>query len=234
MSQDISTRFAKEVEQHEMTIVHDDGLYRHLKFRHTGKNYSGYYWFDLITAPGVLFFQGDGDGYSFRRLEDMFAFFRDSAYLGRPNIQYWAEKLAGPSERQVMTYSPEKFKAWLTEEVQDVMADGRLPGLAAAIQRDILDAEEMGWDDENAARRLLDDFRHYENEDNRYDHTKHPDFEFVDMWDVSFRDYDWWFLWALEAILWGIGKYDEAHGDQSRYVPGPHTVETVELPGGVS
>ena len=227
---DISGRFANEVAEHEMTIAHDDGIYRHLKFRHTGKNYSGYYWFDLITVPGALFFQGDGDGFAFRRMEDMFEFFRSSAYLGRPNVQYWAEKLAGPTSRQVMTYSPDKFRRWLLDEVRDVTADGRLPGLAAAVQERILDAEELMWDDEQAARRLLDDFEHYENEDDRYDPDKGPDFEFVDMWDVSFRDYDWWFLWALEAILWGIGKYDEAHGRKSVYVSAPPTVTTVELP----
>lgn len=248
---DIARRFANEVAEHEMTIAHDDGLYRHLKFRHTGKNYSGYYWFDLVTVPGALFFQGDGDGFSFRRLDDMFEFFRSSAYLGRPNVQYWAEKLAGPTSRQVMTYSPEMCRKWLLDEVRAETEGGRLPGLAAAVQERILDAEELTWDDETAARRLLDDFTHYENEDDRYDPDRQPDFRFVDTWDVSFRDYDWWFLWALEAILWGIGKYDEAHGRKSRWLPGGpvQTVElpdhpdeapagrsivTVELPGGVS
>jgi hypothetical protein len=225
---DISARFAREVAQHEMTIAHDDGLYRHLKFRHTGKNYSGYYWFDLITVPGALFFQGDGDGFSFRRLEDMFEFFRSSAYLGRPNVQYWAEKLAGPTSRQVMTYKPEMLTAWVVERVRDAQSGDTLPGLADAVSERILEAEEMTWDDETSARRLIEDFRHYENEGDRYDPDKRPDFTFGELWEVSFRDYDWWFLWALEAILWGIGKYDEHHGRKSLWLPG--AVETVELP----
>lgn len=190
---DVPTRFVKEVAEHELTIAHDDGLYRHLKFRHTGTCYSGYYWFDLITAPGVLFFQGDGDGFAFRRMEDMFEFFRSSAYMGRPNVQYWAEKLAGPSPKQVMTYKPE-----------------------------------------TSARRLIEDFRYYENDADRYIFPSKPaDFQFGELWEVSFRDYDWWFLWSLEAILWGIGKYDEAYGRTSRYVGAmAPSVVTVELPEG--
>lgn len=231
MSQDIAARFAKEIAEHEMTIAHDDGLYRHLRFRHTGKNYSGYYWFDLITAPGVLFFQGDGDGFAFRRMEDMFEFFRMSAYEGRPNVQYWAEKLAGPSPRQVMTYKPEMVTAWVAEEVREAQRGGALPGLANAVREDVLEAEEMTWDDETSARRVIEDFRHYENADDRPAFPSMPaDFEFGELWEVSFRDYDWWFLWSLEAILWGIGKYDEAHGRKSRYVSAPPAVRTVELP----
>jgi hypothetical protein len=59
---DIAERFAKETAEHDMEIVHDDGLYRHLRFRHQGPNYSSWYWFDLITVPGSLIFRGDGDG----------------------------------------------------------------------------------------------------------------------------------------------------------------------------
>lgn len=226
---DIPTRFVKEVAEHELTIAHDDGLYRHLKFRHTGNCYSGYYWFDLITVPGALFFQGDGDGYSFRRSTDMFELFRESAYMGRPNIQYWAEKLTSPSPQQVMTYKPEMVAAWVAAEVREAQKDGALPGLAAAVRDDVLGAEEMTWEDETSARRVIEDFRHYENESDRYRVDSRPDFQFGELWEVSFRDYDWWFLWSLEAILWGIGKYDEAHGRKSRWLPGA-PIQTVELP----
>jgi hypothetical protein len=229
---EISQRFVKEVAEHELTIAHDDGLYRHLKFRHTGKCYSGYYWFDLVTVPGALFFQGEGDGFAFRCTEDMFELFRDSAYVGRPNVGYWAQKLAGPTGQQVMNYSPEKLKAWLADVVREATEDGRLPGLPAAVREEILEAEEFGWEDETAARALLERFRYYDPVDGETAAARHrrcPDFEFSDLWEVSFRDYDWWFLWALEAILWGIGKYDETRGGKSRWRPA-RPVETVELP----
>jgi hypothetical protein len=32
MTGDIATRFAKDTATHRMTVLHDDGLYRHLRF----------------------------------------------------------------------------------------------------------------------------------------------------------------------------------------------------------
>lgn len=32
---DIAARFARDTAQHEMTVLHDDGLYRHLRFQRT-------------------------------------------------------------------------------------------------------------------------------------------------------------------------------------------------------
>ena len=81
-------RFATEGADHAMEIVLDDDLHRHLRFRHTGPSYSGYYWFDLITVPGTLIFQGDGQSFVFSRLPDMFEFFRGK--LDRVDPHYWA------------------------------------------------------------------------------------------------------------------------------------------------
>jgi hypothetical protein len=39
-----------------------------------------------------------------------------------------------------------------------------------------------------------------------------PDFQFFDVWEWRLRNYDWWFLWSLHAIVWGIGQYDASHG----------------------
>lgn len=39
-------RFLKDAENHKMTVVRDDGVYRHLRFM---KPETTSYWFDLIT-----------------------------------------------------------------------------------------------------------------------------------------------------------------------------------------
>ena len=49
-------RFAKDTATHAMTILRDDGLYRHLRFKRP--NTSSYY-FDIITWPGYLAITGD-------------------------------------------------------------------------------------------------------------------------------------------------------------------------------
>jgi hypothetical protein len=80
-------RFIKDTAEHEMTILHNDGLYRHLRFKKPGTRF---YWFDLITWPGYLTIAGDMGTFTFERTEDMLTFFRGA---GDINPQYWSEKI---------------------------------------------------------------------------------------------------------------------------------------------
>jgi hypothetical protein len=95
-------RFAADVRGHKLTVLHEDGLYRHLRFQKPGTHF---YWFDLITWPGCLAINGDMEGYTFSRVEDMFTFFRASSGWNSKTInpQYWAEKLRAAS--RVKQYS---------------------------------------------------------------------------------------------------------------------------------
>jgi hypothetical protein len=206
MTQDIAKRFKRETAEHEMTVLHDDGLYRHVTFRHKGPNYASYYWFDLITVPGALIFQGDGDSFVFRRLRDMFAFFRGSAYQGKPNYGYWAEKLTSGRD-SVMKYDQELLATHVNEVVAEYY-DSTVPeGLADEIKWKVLH-EFIG--DESVDRKLVDDFRWWAdpNEEFRYP-QKDPDFRFTDSWEWRCQDHDWWFQWACHGIVWGIGQYDQ-------------------------
>lgn len=92
-------RFLKDAGSHVMTVIRDDGVHRHLRFRKAPPAGSEY-WFDLITWPGSLCIDGDMGTYVFRRLPDMFEFFcTDREYnekRGRKlgiNAGYWGEKL---------------------------------------------------------------------------------------------------------------------------------------------
>lgn len=231
---DVPTRFVREVAEHELTIAHDDGLYRHLKFRRTywrpplaKQQVSGTYWFDLITVPGSLIFRGDGESFVFARIEDMFEFFRGSAWAGRPNVGYWAEKVTSDRER-LRRYDETLFRQELTRHVIEYYEPEKPPTeLLQAISSDILDTGYLASEDE--AQRLTQEFSWYANPEDAWKIDKRPDFQFYDVWEWQTRDYDWWFLWALEAILWGIGKYDESHGRKSRWLPGG-PIQTVELP----
>lgn len=93
---DIAERFRKDTAGHEMTVLHDDGLYRHLRFKAPER---GSYWFDIVTWPDILAIRGDIDGYMFTRVTDMFEFFRmhrtprDGRLESYPH--YWSEKVEG-------------------------------------------------------------------------------------------------------------------------------------------
>lgn len=220
----MTERFARETAKHRMTVLHDDGLYRHLRFREPEH---GMYWFDLITIPGTLIFQGDGTSYTFRRIEDMFEFFRGP--VGRINPQYWAQKLTSTREEGVRVYQQELMQRHVEELASEAIEDEakgvesaedrRLTGLGAAIRERVTD-ELIG--DYSLDRDVVERFRFWADPGGEYAiPRKTPDFEFIDVWEWDCRDYDWWFLWACHAIVWGIACYD-AGGT----VPGPAIEET--------
>lgn len=72
---DVRARVVADLETHEMHVLHDDGLYRHIRFKRPG---TLMYHFDLITWPGVLAVNGDMGSYMFSRVTDMFTFFTGS------------------------------------------------------------------------------------------------------------------------------------------------------------
>jgi hypothetical protein len=48
--------FARNVANHIKNVLHDDGLYRHLRFARPDRSAS---WFDIVTWPGSLAVRGD-------------------------------------------------------------------------------------------------------------------------------------------------------------------------------
>lgn len=86
-------QFLRDVSEHVLTVLRDDGVERHLRFRKPGTYCYG---FDLLTFPGHLLITGDCGSFLFRRLDDMFQFFRaDREPVNELHInpQYWSEKL---------------------------------------------------------------------------------------------------------------------------------------------
>lgn len=187
------TQYDRQLEQllantknHKMRVLHDEGVYRHIRFAEPGTTM---WHFDLITWPGHLTITGDiGDGFSFKREHDMFGFFN-----GREiNPQYWGEKM--PHTITYRKYSDEKFKQRVLESLE-----GHLESLAESDRTTFMTAlteEVLGdaADFENTAREALDNF-------------EHNGFTFTDTWEWSFNDYDWHYILACHAILWGIRKY---------------------------
>lgn len=185
---DAAERFKNDTANHEMNVLHDDGLYRHLRFKAPEH---GFYWFDIVTWPGSLAIRGDMDGYMFTRLTDMFEFFRGKGI----NPGYWAEKLEGGRD-SAMSYDQDSFERQVKQYVAEAIREGDAPrGIGAEVTRDIFE-----WGDithEAGARKELVDF-------------KFGDWTFGETWEWNFRSYDWSFLWICHAIVWGIDQYDAA------------------------
>ncbi|HTJ70245.1 MAG TPA: hypothetical protein VL551_22095 [Actinospica sp.] len=189
----IAERFARETADHVMTIAHDDGHHRHLKFR-GAKDWA--YWFDLITVPGALIFRGDGASFVFARVPDMFEFFRSNPDRAtrRINPHYWAEKLTS-DRASVKTYSRERLEQLVAEHLEE--AEEKFPGVTAAWGFLTEDSSDYDLDYAESARQAL----------NAFEYSK---FHFTDTWEWDLNDFDWWYLWACHAIVWGIAQYDQA------------------------
>lgn len=229
----IAERFTRETAHHRMTVLHDDGLYRHLHFADANpdptRRMSWNLWFDLITVPGALIFQGDGESFTFRRTQDMFGFFLGSAWKGEPNYHYWSEKLTN-SRDSVMRYSEARFIDEVKRAfIEDVRNRDVPPGTGKALIEHFETVDHLF---ESEARDALDSF-------------EYKGYGFHDTWEWDFREYDWWYRWACNAIVWGVAQYRagctgprEDHPAAEEPLPAPAVIPapkvvTVEVAGGV-
>lgn len=189
-----AARFAVETQDHQMTVLLDQGLYRHLKFRGPRNEL---YWFEIVTSPGQLTFSGDGDSFVFRLADDMFEMFRRSSRSGGINAGYWAEKVRTGNAR---SYSRERFEEIVEQQV--AAAEPRFPGLRDDVREFVLDSVVYDVDYEASALMAALDFEY-----RPPGATGAPfRFEYVHEWDL--RDFDWWFLFACHAIVHAIQQYD--------------------------
>ena len=72
--------FLKDVETHQVEILLDQGVYRHLRCRRVEQP-TWLHWFDIHTGPNFLLIRGDMGSVSFSRVEDMFEFFASDPAL---------------------------------------------------------------------------------------------------------------------------------------------------------
>lgn len=188
--------FLRDVQRHEMTVLRDDGIYRHVRFR---KQQDGWHmWFDLVTWPNCLTINGDMGTWTFSRIEDMFSFFRSGKLEINPS--YWAEKLqhgthSGSDGARV--WDEDSFRSRLTSQLTDHYG--------------------LEGDDLEEAKQALEDGVF--NRDGKYDLLiSARDFSCTLPGGRKFEldtcelpdgmEYAYNFIWCLYAIVWGIQKWD--------------------------
>lgn len=207
--------FLKDVSTHEMHVLMDNGVYRHIRFKRPG---TGCMHFDLVTYPGYLVYSGDMGCYVFSRLEDMFKFFRtDREHRHRRdgqtlaiNLSYWSEKLQAVDGNRhgsgATEFDKEKFKravlgdliSWMREHRDETTKDDRRE-LWDAVMSEVIDADgdSGGYRKQAAAY----DFYHLVND-------VVGSFYFQDFWEHNLTRYTYRFVWCCYALAWGIHRYD--------------------------
>ena len=181
-------RFLADVAQHELTILRDDGLFRHLRFAKPTRAAG----FELVTWPGYLCITGSMGTYVFSRIDDMFDFFRSPTdrELLQINEGYWAEKLeATDAHVGHRAYSPIKFRERVNHWLD---ADEASPEVRQQVQERVLARADDG---EFWAMQAAVNF-------------EHAGFQLTNFVEASVRQYTYHFVWCCYAIVWGIHQYD--------------------------
>lgn len=212
-------RFLADVKDHQMTVIKEDGVYRHVRFAKPG---TGCMHFDLITWPGYLCYCGDMGTFVFARLSDMFEFFRtdrrgnDRLYI---NLSYWSEKLLAVDGNRhngsALEFSEDKFRREINEyrvrwmrdaKAEELLDKNERRELWEAVEDEVIGELENGSSDSamQAAYRFsftrkLGDW-----------HPKVLEWQFDDFFDHSFTEYTFHFTWCCYALAWGIKQYDAA------------------------
>lgn len=189
--EDVKQRFDRDIAEHQMTVLLDNGVFRHIRFGKPGTGIASFY---LTTWPMHLCFSGDMGTYVFSRLEDMFQFFRGH----RANFGYWAEKVqAEDRHSKTFEFSRDLFEAALKEEFESFWESHGGDDEAKAeawedIEVQVLDGDETVV---GAVARAHE----FEYEDQKV---------FTDFWENRLEDYTLRFMWCCHALPWAIAKYD--------------------------
>jgi len=197
-------RFLADVSSHTMTVLHDDGVFRSLRFAKPG---TGNMHFVLTTWHGHLAITGDMGDAIFSRLEDMFEFFRTEPYTRRDGVTenlpinpgYWAEKCKAVSRFGGMDeFDMDCFRDAVKYHFDTYFEDEEDPEKKAECWEEI-ESQVLSLDpetSENAYRTAMD--------------FEHEGFTFQDFCEHSLTSYTFHFIWILYAITWGIRQYDAA------------------------
>ncbi|MFJ2662575.1 hypothetical protein [Arthrobacter koreensis] len=186
--------FREESAGHQLTVLHDDGLYRHLRMAAPGTRMWSW---DIVTWPGHLATSGDiADGYTFSRELDMIDFFHLASHKegyysdGAPsiNFRYWAEKLQGEQRQTVKEHRHEHFLQLVKETLEEDLENGRLTQEGVdELTAEASNVEETG----HAAHEWL---------------YQHGDI-FPDSWENDFTEYTFNFQLACYAIAAAVRVY---------------------------
>lgn len=199
-------RFERDITNHQMVVIRNDGVNRHLRFKSPG---SSGYWFDLVTWSGVLVINGDMGTHVFSRVPDMFEFFdcdqeyyRDEPDKLQINPGYWSEKLlaidkCGSGKASIYELDESTLRTKVREYFDDYYSDSDSPIrnlVWEQIENDIL-AESFS-DSSEALNALY-----------RFNADDDAEFRFEECWEWRLETFGFPFIWCCYAIQWGIQKY---------------------------
>ena len=206
----IRKRFLKDTKEHQLTIVKDDGIYRHIQISKPGTCVCHY---NLTTWPYHLCISGDMGTWVFSRIEDMFDFFimNDSDY-NKPdeiNPHYWAEKVQAISRfggSGIYEFDTDDFKAQVRRRVKEYF-EGHPQGCKECLQE--LEDDVFMYMDDYPKEVIYERLYNFS-----YSAPDGDEFTFSgeDMPDA--QRFSLYYIWILYAIVKGITMYNKYHANK--------------------
>jgi hypothetical protein len=193
--------FLKDVESHSLTILKDDGVYRHIKMRNPN---SSEMYYEIITYPNFLVYSGDMGCFVFSRIEDMFNFFRMKGDEFGINPGYWGEKLEAVDRMDgASEWSQESFE----EAVYETLNNWIEYAVDSEYDADFIEEQK------DKVEHLIDESREHECHAvaamNNWS-TDKDGVDFSDFWESGTTRATSRYIWCCYAIVWAIRQYDEA------------------------
>ncbi|MEN8615532.1 hypothetical protein [Shewanella baltica] len=196
------TSFLNDVAEHQLTILKDDGVFRHMVLSQGSFEHR----FEITTWPQHLCISGDMGCYVFSRVQDMFCFFRQSGDDWGVNASYWEEKVLAECktdgtrefDAKEADQRLEQFLQWFVEGLDPTNEEEAeaINSATNAVKEFTQNRENAewdvvyrlnNWDEEDAGGMTLDDF-----------------------WDGWKDRFTYRFIWCCYAIVFAILQYDEA------------------------
>lgn len=183
----LANLFTQDTAKHCLTVLHDQGHYRHLRWAVPG---SGINAVEVTTIPGSLFVTGDMGSFTFHRhgTIDMLA---SGFFANRSSYDYWASKCEAADTRVgLREFSTDVLKATVNSYIED-WADGDESAQVNLSQEAevILDAETV----EDAYNRLSD--------------FDYDDLRFDDIDESSVTEFTFQFRWICRALMQVSAEY---------------------------
>lgn len=184
-AEQVAERFPKDTEGFVLTVLHEQGDYRHLRFQRPGERWGST---DIHTWPGGLTTAGDmADGWMFER---GLGFFNNSV-----NLRYWHEKLTPAGRRAAEEFSEATLRSTLTEAGADLDIPDQFRAEFDEELNDLIERICSGYADTSAALEQIAEFE-FEWEGEHGD----VDVCFTDSYELNIEDYTYHFVWALHVL----------------------------------
>lgn len=201
-------RFLNDVAKHQMTVMMDHGVYRHLRFASPKCSIN---WFEIVTWPGCLAIQGDCGCFVFSRLTDMLEFFRrgDEGKTIHINPQYWAEKLQAQECNGKHSYS---VKEWCQSDFEQRILERYVDHIRRFMNGMPCERRELRCElEENVISKSGDQREAIQA---ALGFNLHG-LNFEDFWEADCTEWSHRFIWNLYAIVWGIQQYDASQAEKA-------------------